>query len=247
MTKCKHWDCGWCYAPDDIKTNATQSGCFEPEHCPYLKSQNQMKSFNINSTVKVRLTKFGKELHKKEWEDLWSSSGRLDKFPYEPPDTDADGYVKFQMWDLMGNLGKYCGWGSDLPFDIAILIDEEDLKEVEIEEKKLLKECRQTGRTTATTEKVSKTAFLQMKETDISKILIEGDTATINGVKYKRVEEPKPKTLYDVIYKWQSYDSTCDKLVDMIEEWLPDRIEYEDEDYDKGWNDALRIIKEKLR
>jgi hypothetical protein len=39
MTKCKHWDCGWCYAPDDVKTNATQGGCFEPEHCPYLKSQ----------------------------------------------------------------------------------------------------------------------------------------------------------------------------------------------------------------
>jgi hypothetical protein len=39
MTKCKYWDCGFCYAPDDIKTNATQSGCFEPEHCPYLKSQ----------------------------------------------------------------------------------------------------------------------------------------------------------------------------------------------------------------
>ena len=39
MTKCKYFDCGWCYAPDDVKTNATQSGCFEPEHCPYLKSQ----------------------------------------------------------------------------------------------------------------------------------------------------------------------------------------------------------------
>ena len=32
---------------------------------------------------------------------------------------------------------------------------------------------------------------LQMTETDISKVLIEGDTATIMGVKYKRVEEPK--------------------------------------------------------
>ena len=31
-----------------------------------------------------------------------------------------------------------------------------------------------------------------MIETDISKVLIEGDYATIMGVKYKRVEEPKP-------------------------------------------------------
>jgi hypothetical protein len=30
-----------------------------------------------------------------------------------------------------------------------------------------------------------------MKETDISKVLIEGEYATIMGVKYKRVEEPK--------------------------------------------------------
>jgi len=132
MTKCKYWDCGWCYAPNDIKTNATQSGCFEPEHCPYLKSQNQMTN-----------------------------------------------------------------------------------------------------------------------ETDIAKVLIEGDTATIMGVKYKKVEEPKPKTLREVIYEWKydTYNLTCDVLVDMIEQWLPDKIEYEDDDYDydKGWNDALRTIKDKLR
>jgi len=86
-----------------------------------------------------------------------------------------------------------------------------------------------------------------MKETD--KVLIEGDTATINGVKYKRVEEPKPPTLLGIVCEWcdDDNDPTCDKLVDMIEHWLPDRIEYEDEDYDKGWNDALRTIKEKLR
>ena len=61
-------------------------------------------------------------------------------------------------------------------------------------------------------------------------------------------DEPKPKTLYDVIYKWQSYDSTCDKLVDMIEEWLPDELVlYNCEEYHIGWNDALRTIKDKLR
>jgi hypothetical protein len=80
MNKCKYFDCGWCYAPDDVKTNNSQGECVHPECCPYLKSQNQMK------------------------------------------------------------------------------------------------------------------------ETDISKVLIEGDTATINGVKYKRLEEPKPKTLRSGFY-----------------------------------------------
>ena len=32
---------------------------------------------------------------------------------------------------------------------------------------------------------------IKMTETDISKVLIEGDYATIMGVKYKRMEEPK--------------------------------------------------------
>jgi hypothetical protein len=129
MTKCKYWDCGWCYAPDDVKTNALgNGGCIHSECCPYLKSQNQMTN-----------------------------------------------------------------------------------------------------------------------ETDISKVLIEGDTATINGVKYKRVEEPKPGTLYNVLrHGLECSIDMCDGVVDAVEEWLPDEI-VEDEDYDKGWNDALRTIKDKLR
>ena len=94
---------------------------------------SKMKSFNINSTVKVRLTKYGKELHRKDWEDLWSSANRLDEKPYEPPNTDADGYVRFQMWDLMGKFGSHCGLCKEQPFYTVILIDEKDLKEVEID------------------------------------------------------------------------------------------------------------------
>ena len=41
-------------------------------------------------------------------------------------------------------------------------------------------------------------------EIDISKVLIEGDTATIMGVKYKRVEEPKSpaEKAYYAVYGW---------------------------------------------
>jgi endonuclease IV len=113
------------------------------------------------------------------------------------------------------------------------------------EEKKLLKECRQTGRTTATTEKVLKTVFSQMKETDTSKVLIEGDTATINGIKYKRVEEPKPPTLFEVLINLgYSYDM-CYEIVDAVKECLPDE-HCNITDYDLGWNDVLRKIKDRL-
>ena len=155
-----------------------------------------------------------------------------------------------------------------------------------MEEKKLLKECRQTGRTTATTEKVLKTVFSQMTdkktleceieeyalgieqkakeigklkdildrkeqqlkqmtETDISKVLIEGDTATIMGVKYKRVEEPKPKKLFDVIRNLGYSVDMCYEIVDAVKECLPDE-HCNITDYDLGWNDVLRKIKDGL-
>ena len=87
-----------------------------------------------------------------------------------------------------------------------------------------------------------------MTEIDISTVLIEGDTATINGVKYKRLEEPKPETLYealDEVYYGTTYVRR-EEICDVVERWLPDET-VEDEDYEKGWNDALRTIKEKLR
>jgi hypothetical protein len=44
----------------------------------------------------------------------------------------------------------------------------------------------------------------QMTEIDISRVLIEGDTATIMGEKYKRVEEPKTpaEEAYKEVYGW---------------------------------------------
>jgi hypothetical protein len=58
---------------------------------------------------------------------------------------------------------------------------------------------------------------LKMTETEISKVLIEGEYATIMGVKYKRVEEPK--TAVEEAYKdwWGQYpeletDSEYDEM-----------------------------------
>ena len=63
-----------------------------------------------------------------------------------------------------------------------------------------------------------------MTETDISKVLIEGEYATIMGVKYKRVEEPKPKMnfLFDGKFEIVSYND---------KEYL--RLEFTDESH--GW------------
>ena len=70
----------------------------------------------------------------------------------------------------------------------------------------IIKECRQTGRTRTTTKKLLEKAYYEQmtNEIDISKVLIEGDTATIMGVKYKRVEEPKSpaEKAYYAVYGW---------------------------------------------
>jgi hypothetical protein len=84
-------------------------------------------------------------------------------------------------------------------------------------------------------------------EVDISTVLIEGDTATIMGVKYKRVEEPKPKKLFDVIRNLGYSVDMCYEILDAVKEWLPDEVEVDTEEYNAGWNASLTKIKGKLR
>ena len=92
----------------------------------------------------------------------------------------------------------------------------------------------------------------QMKETDISKVLIEGDTATINGIKYKRVEEPKPQTLYEVLTNLGYYEDNCDVIVDAVRCWLPEpqsaagSQNVDVEFLVDGFNDCLKKIKDGL-
>jgi hypothetical protein len=144
-----------------------------------------------------------------------------------------------------------------------------------MEEKKLLKECRQTGRTNATTEKVLKTVFSQMKEMENHKSPEEaykrffgrypnsGDCWTDDNeefwyffqVGYKsaqedcKVEEPKPKKLFDIIRNLGYSVDMCNAVVNAVEEWLPNEMEH-DEDlygYIAGWNDCIDTVRGGLR
>jgi hypothetical protein len=85
-----------------------------------------MKKLNINSNVKVKLTKFGKEYHKQRHIDFWSGC-QGNGFPYVPPKEDADGYCEFQLWRLMEIFGSLCKMACELPFETVILIDDKDL------------------------------------------------------------------------------------------------------------------------
>lgn len=39
--KCKHNDCGWCYAPPNTATNDQGGQCLQPKECPERQRQAQ--------------------------------------------------------------------------------------------------------------------------------------------------------------------------------------------------------------
>jgi predicted RNA-binding Zn-ribbon protein involved in translation (DUF1610 family) len=84
-------------------------------------------------------------------------------------------------------------------------------------------------------------------EVDISTVLIDGDTATIMGVRYQRIEEPKPQTLYEIFCAEQGQFINREVICDIVKEWLPDEVEVDTEEYNAGWNDAIKTLKDKLR
>jgi hypothetical protein len=91
------------------------------------------------------------------------------------------------------------------------------------------------------------------KEIDISKVLIEGDTAIIMGVKYKRVEEPP--TLYDKLKTWieygnftQSKDVLVNEILNIVKEFVPEcKKGMGLPEYCVGWNDAIKKMNEELK
>jgi hypothetical protein len=90
-------------------------------------------------------------------------------------------------------------------------------------------------------------------EIDISRVLIEGDTATIMGVKYKRVETPQ--SFYDKLWgllKTKLGDSVeCDKMADSVRDLIREHIPSPTKnkfmsEYLLGYNDAIREVKLRL-
>jgi hypothetical protein len=90
-------------------------------------------------------------------------------------------------------------------------------------------------------------------EVDISRVLIDGDTATIMGVKYKRVIETQ--SFYDKLWgllKTKLGDSVeCDEMTDRVRDLIRENIpEYKKgvglPEYSLGYNDAIRKVNERL-
>ena len=92
-----------------------------------------------------------------------------------------------------------------------------------------------------------------MTEIDISRVLIEGDTATIMGVKYQRIIEPQ--SFYDKLWgllKTKLGDSVeCDDMADKVRDLIRENIPtpYKGvglHEWFLGYNEALRRVNERL-
>ena len=121
----------------------------------------------------------------------------------------------------------------------------------------IIKECRQTGRTRTTTKKLLEKAYYEQmtNEIDISTVLIEGDTATIMGVRYQRIIEPQ--SFYDKLWgllKTKLGDSVecddmADKVRDLIRENIPEpyeNLKFGVSEWFLGYNEAIKRVNERL-
>ena len=68
------------------------------------------KAFNLNETVRVKLTPLGRTLHQDRWNALFKDV--LDRFPYMPVKEDKDGYSEWQLWDLMDCMASTLHMGA---------------------------------------------------------------------------------------------------------------------------------------
>lgn len=77
--------------------------------------------FNINDYVWVRLTDAGKIACRRQHDELRRQYPMIGK--YVPPETDAQGYSRWQLWQLMQTFGPSISHGSPVPFDTEIKIE----------------------------------------------------------------------------------------------------------------------------
>ena len=91
------------------------------------------------------------------------------------------------------------------------------------------------------------------KEIDISTVLIEGDTATIMGVRYQRIIEPQ--SFYDKLWGLLKTkidnpvecSETTDRVLDLIRENIPEPYKGVGlPEYSVGYNEGIREVNEVL-
>ena len=78
--------------------------------------------FNINDTVRVRLTDHGRSVHKAAHAHLTAhiTAHARDEWPYYPPKENDDGWSEWQLWSLMNIFGPHMWMTGEMCFATEI-------------------------------------------------------------------------------------------------------------------------------
>lgn len=78
--------------------------------------------FNINQSVRVKLTPLGRAKLQAEYEEFSKKWGKHSDENYIPHAPDEYGYSKFQLWDLMQTFGEDQVLAKPLMFETEIIL-----------------------------------------------------------------------------------------------------------------------------
>ena len=235
MTKCKHWDCGWCCAPTDVKTNALGSGvCNLPECCPYLKSQNQMTDmiFSTDGEEKFRI-------------------------PFPIPEIITPTH-KLEIKKMTITADEF--FGKDLKvYDTKMTETIQQLKEdIAILQEKLQK-LEELQRTKSPAEEAYKGVYgwyppttpnVSNYEDNRWSAFQNGYNASKEECKVEEEPKPTPETLYQMFNDEKWSKCGCDHICKVVEEWMSQytcETNKWDEDYKCGFLDCLDVLRKNLK
>lgn len=86
--------------------------------------------FNINNNVKVKLTDFGRKVHRENHNKIFEFIPANCTYNYYndfyKPLEDKNGWSTWQLWELMQIFGPYFFNGGEVPFETEIEIIERE-------------------------------------------------------------------------------------------------------------------------
>jgi repressor LexA len=88
-------------------------------------------SFNVNGYVRVKLTAVGLLELARQHDALYNAiayrNAGIERPVWKAPEVDAEGWSRWQLHELMQQLGPLCFNGAPVPFETTIIIEQEDV------------------------------------------------------------------------------------------------------------------------
>ena len=257
MNSCKYWDCGWCYAPDDVKTNAriVSKVCYDPNNCPYLKSQ-MTKEIDI-STVLIEgeyATIMGVKYKRIEEPKSPAEEAFKRVYTYYPVTDITDPCWDGSTWTHFANGYK----SAQEDYKVGEYEPTEQKWDVVRESVKWCEEHREESvedYLKPQTEKVSnEVKKLQEKNWYVdAKDLIESETSLpepTSTVFRQKLFDGIKSVFYDPDYERTHWKLKVDMVVDEVLTHFYDVIPKSQEpvygDFDEGWDSCLKCIEMRM-